>query len=150
MTPSPPLYYVTTKKLLPSLKLECYGNIMYECIREVNKVEKNKKNYFHISIIIHWPGGYLFHGLCASYDSPKSNVTECCYWNRSIVSIIVLLYIRIPVTKYPVVLWLINHRCKFSCGVCNISVTLSADNIVQYSSHTNLLDVFTDCQSESC
>ena len=64
---------------------------------------------------------------------------------------IVLFYIRIRVTKYPVVpVWIINHRCNFSCGVCNISVTLSPDNIVQYSSHTNLLDVFTDCQTESC
>ena len=29
-------------------------------------------------------------------------------------------------------------------------MTLSPDNIVQYSSHTNLLDVFTDYQTESC
>ena len=29
-------------------------------------------------------------------------------------------------------------------------MTLSADNIVQYSSHTNLLDVFTDYQTKSC
>ena len=120
------------------------------CSNVSGRSTKSKKIKF---LFLNFNHNSLTRGLlisCHSYDSPKCNVTECCYWNRLIVSIIVLLYIRIPVTKYPVVLWLINHRCKFSCGVCNISVTLSADNIVQYSSHTNLLDVFTDCQSESC